>query len=110
MSIDAEKLEEAIRACGERTGVPDQIFDSYPHAWISRAHLKVLEAAARAHHATLLGYKEVEVWRVEFAQSKAPFSATFDTLVEAERYQEIVRGWPNITCIQIVPHRQKVPA
>ena len=55
--------------------------------------------------------KEVEVWRVEYAQRTLPFSASFHTSREADEYLVTVARWPDVACIRVTgPHKQTVPA
>ena len=103
-TIDPEKLEEAIRVYGEVDGAEA---------------LGVLVSAARAHLATLPRFKEVEVWRVEWAHPAhamgrrwKPYAAHYLTEAEAvEKAQRCENHPENHACIRITgPHKQRVPA
>lgn len=70
-----------------------------------------LLAAARAHLATLPRWKEVEVWRVEWASAAfIPCVEQFLTEEEARRSAD-ARASLGRTCITVTgPHKQRVPA
>lgn len=106
--IDPEKLEEAID------------FYSYEASRITNpvnvARATLLVDAARAHLATLPRYKEVEVWRIEFALDGVPKCETYLTNSSANNRAEIIKqghAFPNYAaaCIRVTgPHKQRVPA
>ncbi len=97
--IDRAALEKAI-ATGERWQTADY-----------RETAIILLDAARAHLATLPKTMMFSVWRVEYAQGGFPYSASFHTRIEADRYEATVRNWGDTSCIRVTgPHQQEVPA
>lgn len=98
--IDPVKLEEAIQQYEQYTG--DVI--------------RIVVDAARAHLATLPRFKEVEVWRVEWAhpgnKSWKPYVAHYLTEWEATAKADSCCNHPeNHACVRVTgPHKQRVPA
>lgn len=103
--MDAAKLREAIQVI--RLGKAH--FTHIDLGSIS-GHVNLVLAAAEAHLTGLLKTKEVDVWRVEYAQSGLPYSAAFHYRADADSYAGIVSRWLDTACIRVTgPHKQTVP-
>jgi hypothetical protein len=97
--IDPEKLEEAVRHYEGFVG----------------PKMRIVVDAARAHLATLPRWKEVDVWRVEYAEATPEgWSLACETHESADE-AEINAGnfrlsAPVYDCIRVTgPHKQRVP-
>jgi|GEM_PF-3609656 len=117
---DADKLREAIRAARQ---TPMLFGPSGPFGKPSGSGVflnireDLAKALADAAESTLPKTKMVEVWRVEYAQTKIngpafyPFSASFHVEAEAQDYAKVLSKWDDTACIRVTgPHQQEVPA
>jgi hypothetical protein len=110
MTIDPEKLEEAIKE-----------FEEVERRWALNSNQKVLLAAARTHPARHPRYKEVEVMHVEYAFREfeaLDWRPQVSVYPNDDKGKAAIKGWlssfqadKRVAHISVTgPHKQRVPA
>ncbi len=106
--IDSIKLRKAI--CSVLAAESGLLLCYNPAPGFLTLHREDVQILLEAAQLALPKTKMVEQWRVEFAQEKVPYSASFHHESLAIAYAKTVRSWANTDCVRVTgPHQQEVP-